>query len=788
MANPLLEIGTILPPLLEQQISPPYRIIMRHLNYLQKWREYLLWVWTDDLDDNTNRANIQQSVDELISTILLIDFVGRSYPTAIPTIEQILKIVRRPTAFSLCEVVYNQISCKLLKAIFNPNHWNISMMEPKKDIEFSSLADISESIETTYSSRMPITLLGDFYQLCLDRPVADKTIHKKASDRHGKGVYYTPAPLVDYLVFHTLKNVFCKLEPKQIHHLRVLDPSCGCGVFLIATARFILRWLKDKYTNNKEWPRFCLQKSLELFESMIYGTDIDERAIHWARRLLLLTVWDFYINNNISKNDIRDLRIPIFDKNIVCKDFLDDRSLKNDTFNVIVGGPPFVRVQELYKSDPEKVDNYKCNFKTAKNGQFDLYMLFIEKAIELLVDQGYLSMSVSNTFLRSESGRTLRKLIAEKCTVNEIVEFEDSKLYPNALVQIAAITLQKTIAGNTTKHVFVKGRGGLRRKLSRIDKHDDNTFLQTRSLPVAACASENWNLRSESEVNLLHKIESIGIPLGELPIRICFGAATGADKIFMLRNSDYLNSKTMLAESRFLDDVFVFESTILRPILRGRNVKGYTTPESETLCIFPYDETGKLLTENVLQTNFPFTYKYLKSCQSYLGSRKLKAGQSWYSFRNESISQFIQCPKIVASVVSSGRGFALDQHQHLFCNNSVILIYPDENIINSYFLLAVLNSNVFWTWAQHRMPTLGLGWRSYRVSIFRKFPIPVPLDDKDNQLFESVINLAGKLLKTKPNNQDRASILSAIDNKVCELYGISQSELIIGSNSSDANG
>jgi len=71
-------------------------------------------------------------------------------------------------------------------------------------------------------------------------------------------------------------------------------------------------------------------------------------------------------------------------------DFLEERTLKNKGFHVIIGGPPFVRVQEFYKSYPAKVDNYKSNFRTAKNGQFDLYMLFIEKAIELLADQGYL--------------------------------------------------------------------------------------------------------------------------------------------------------------------------------------------------------------------------------------------------------------------------------------------------------------------------------------------------------------------------------------------------------------
>lgn len=389
MTSALLKCESFVPPLLEQQITPPYKIVARHLDYLQKWREYLLWVWIKDLDEDVDRVCIQQSVDELISTILLIDFIGQSYPMAIPFLEEILKIVNKPTAFSLCEAICNRVSCKLLKAVFNPDCLNDTMIEPSKDVELSSLTNFSEAIGALYGSRMPITLLGDFYQLCLDRPVADKRIHKNGTDRRNKGVYYTPAALVDYLVFHTLTKAFRKLEPEQIQSLRILDPSCGCGAFLIASIRFILKWFKDNYNNDKKSPYLSSQESFELLESMIYGTDIDERAIHWTRRLLLLTVWDFYINNGVTKNDIRNLRIPTLEENIVCKDFLEGPSLKNEAFHVIIGGPPFVRVQELYKSDPAKVDNYKRNFKTAKNGQFDLYMLFIEKAIELLADRGY---------------------------------------------------------------------------------------------------------------------------------------------------------------------------------------------------------------------------------------------------------------------------------------------------------------------------------------------------------------------------------------------------------------
>ncbi len=765
MADSLLKFGATLPPLLEQQISLPYRIVVRHLDYLQKWREYLLQTWTGDTDKYTDKINVQRAIDELISTILLIDFVRQSNPMMIPTVEEVLKIINKPTAFHLCDAVCNRVSCKLLKAIFNPNHLASPVIESLENVELSSLSNITDVVDALYGSRMPITIFGDFHQLCLEHPVADKTVRKKSLDRRGKGIYYTPAALVDYLVFNIFKKIFHKLAPEQIKHLRILDPSCGCGVFLIASFRFILEWLKTS-------SYLSFQESFELLETMIHGTDTDERAVHWTRKLLLLTVWDFYVHKGVSNDDIRNLRTPNLEKNIACRDFLEEQSLKNEVFHIIIGGPPFVRVQQLYKSDAAKVINYKQSFRTAKPGQFDLYMIFIEKAIELLADQGYLGVSVSNTFLRSGSGRALRKLIAEKCAVNEIVEFEDNKLYPNALNQITAIMLHKTVKKDTARYVFVKGKGGLRRKVSGIGQHNNTAFLRFWNLPAKAFASDDWNLKSESETNLLHKIESVGTPLGKLSIHIHFGTATGADKVFLLKNADYLDSKMVLAESRFLNDVFAFESSILRPILRGRHIKGYTAPESKTLCIFPYDETGNIIAEDMLQTKFPCTYRYLKHCQSYLSSRKLKHDQPWYAFRSEYVSDVIRGPKIVASVVNSSCGFTLDQCQRFFCNNSVILIRPDEKSVNPYFLLAVLNSKVFRTWAQHRMPTLGLGWRSYRVSVLNKFPLPT----SNNQLIGDVAYLAARLLNEKLSERDWMSTLSSIDNIVSELYGISQTD------------
>lgn len=779
MVNSFLKIGTILPPLLDRQISPPYGIVARHLDYLQKWREYLLRIWYDDSNKGIDKTHMQKAVDDLILTILLIDFVKQSETTAIPSFEELLKTINKPTAHNLCEAVRNQISCRLLKHIFCLDRFSNTDIEPHKNINWSSLIHISEAADAFYGSQMPITIFGDFYQLCIDRPIADRKIREKDSQRHTKGIHYTPAPLVDYLVLQTLNRAFHKLKPVQVQQLRILDPSCGCGAFLTAAFRYILIWFKCEYSSKRQLLRLNPQKTLELLRSMIFGTDIDDRATQWTRKLLLLMAWDYCLNSAVSKSDIQNLNIPDLKENIVCKDFLkthqDDckkSPLMDKSFDIIIGGPPFVRIRELYKSNPELVNDYKRRFITARTGQFDLYMPFIEKSIKLLSDEDHLGMSVSSSFLRSQSGRNLRKLVANTCKVREIIEFEDSNLYPNANIPITLLQLHKTSEKYITKHICLKGKGGLRRKLSNVNKQD-NMCIEAFKLPATACTSANWILESKTKTSLLSEIESDGIPLGKLPIRIRFGIATGADDVFLLRNVEDLNSQLVLAESRCLNDIFVFESLALRPILRGRHIKGYFPAVPQTLCIFPYNDNRKIIAEDILSTKFPRVYRHLNSCRKKLSSRKLKNGQPWYAFRSAEIFQIMQSQKLVASVVNSGGGFALDEHGHILCNNSVVTLYPDISTIDIYFLLGVLNSSVFKVWSQHRMPKLGSGWYSYRLNIMRKFPLPTSQSRKKQDLCSKIADLTRVLLSGGSDKDNYSNIISSIDNKVIELYDVS---------------
>jgi hypothetical protein len=131
------------------------------------------------------------------------------------------------------------------------------------------------------------------------------------------------------------------------------------------------------------------------------GSDIDPCAVEWTIRLLFLTVWESCLADGIQPACESGLRMPDLRKNIVCCDFLDDSGEQAEALapwkdrkpNAIVGAPPFVRIQDLHRTQPHRVLRYREIYRTARSGQFDLYMLFMEKAIELLADGGRLGLS-----------------------------------------------------------------------------------------------------------------------------------------------------------------------------------------------------------------------------------------------------------------------------------------------------------------------------------------------------------------------------------------------------------
>lgn len=434
-----------------------------------------------------------------------------------------------------------------------------------------------------------------------------------------------------------------------------------------------------------------------------------------------------------------------------------------------MGGPPFVRLQQMRRSNPAAVAHYQQVFRTARSGQFDLYMLFMERAIDLLAPDGWLGFSVSNTFLRSETGRALRRLISQRCQVHDVIEFEDPKIYPDAVIQICLVLLQKTGARQDGRHVWIRGEVQLGQKLAALASATEHTSVEMRALAPEVLRSDRWVFQSAEETDLLTRIEALGEPLNGLAVHVGQGIVTGADDVFLLRKLQEEKDDKTLVEQRETGRRFWIETAILRPIIRNRDICGYAKPSPSTLCLVPYDQVRRILNEETLQREFPHAHRYLLSSKGLLATARRKRLEAWYAFTSVAGFRFSGHARVIGGLITSGGDMTILDIAGILCHSGVLVLAITKLLIDPYYLLGVCNSSVFWTLVQHQMPTMGVGRHTLRLERLRRFPLVVP-DLRNQALIEKITTEARKLVHEVLLVSERAALKANIDCLMRQLY------------------
>ena len=180
-------------------------------------------------------------------------------------------------------------------------------------------------------SIIPVEFISNVYELFIGK-----------NQQESKGAYYTPLFLVDYILSQTVEKRFNEQKSKYL--CRVLDPSCGSGIFLVETLRKIIEQFRannpDIKTNTAKY-KDALKK---LATQNIFGVDKDRSAVNVAIFSIYLTLLDYQ-----SPSDIETFKFPIlFGKNFFSYDFFDEEAefnkvFKSIEFDYILGNPPWKR-------------------------------------------------------------------------------------------------------------------------------------------------------------------------------------------------------------------------------------------------------------------------------------------------------------------------------------------------------------------------------------------------------------------------------------------------------------
>ncbi len=597
------------------------------------------------------------------------------------------------------------------------------------------------------------------------------------------GIYYTPEFLVDHLVRSTLGE---KLKgcgtPEEALKIRVLDPACGSGTFLVRALEEFREWFEGREKENGSSETDSMPFLHSVVESCIYGIDIDPRAVQLAELNIFLRIAD--ASRQLPKPNIIERNSLVWDGDIK-NSFRFERDFplahEQGGFDVVITNPPWekwkpdsqeffeqfhegfksLQVQKAKKAMAEmlksrtavrhqweaKLSEYRMysdifrstyQFQSAEaggrkvSGDIDLYKLFTERAYHLLKDGGIAGLVVPSGVYTDLGAKGLRSMLFDRCELKSLYSFENRghAIFPDVHASFKP-TLLVFKKGRKTESFpsgfFLYAESDLQRATENPTIIDVN-FVR-RSSPTSWSILE---IKSPMDNEIIRKLLTYP-PLGQ--------KIAGTWSITISRGFD------MTEKSRLFKQGTLFGV----PMLEGKNIHHFTHKWKEA-------PTPR--------------YKILeKDIEANLKSDKIYHKNYWMAYRL--IGRSTDNRTFISTIVPPG----------YVCGHSIAIVrLPD--LIHLCFLVGVMNSFVADYFIRQKV--------SANITMFNFLETPVPRLSSGPE-FEAVVQKVAQLvcvtdefselkketgIKYGLNGEmDRELARAQLDCMVAKIYGVTKDEL-----------
>jgi len=646
-------------------------------------------------------------------------------------------------------------------------------------------------------------ILGRIYERFLGSKIRltdnhQAKVEEKPEVRHAGGVYYTPQYIVDYIVENTVGVKIKDKTPEEIEAVKICDPACGSGSFLLGAFQYLIEYHREWYakanqtaqkkykddffTNAENEIQLTLKKKTEILENNIFGVDIDREATEVAIMSLYLKILDEGYDKGQAELFMRGHILPDMMNNIKCgnsligTDFynqgdldLDDDNLnkvncfdwdgkdgfaeifKNGGFDVVIGNPPYVNAKtlvELFKNERNYLSN-SSRFKSLYL-KWDLYIAFIEKSIHLLNESGYFSMIIPYPFLNQNYGTMLRKDILENHKLISILDLSNRKIFKDAVVTNIVLTVQKNCVTDKIQINKIDDTNNIIFKAFDIEKENiyqpDNDF-------------SGWNIANKIQINIdFSKCHLLG--------DICF-----------ISKGMVLNADERKAKGKFV------KKDLINKVKTKVHPKKYT--EGKYIDRYKINETYYLewntnrVPAKISRPTFPELYENPKILINKLGIVKAVYDKSK-----------IYCDQTIRIAVL---WYHLKNVQNNSINKYITKARADlEKLSRQYnelFLLGIINSKMGFYLLNHIRGEKNI---DINPEYLKQIPIPVlDLSQKpDKTKHDNLVSLVDKMLDLKQKEAAELSdhlktvitrqidaVDKAIDTAVYELYNLTEEEI-----------
>ena len=591
-----------------------------------------------------------------------------------------------------------------------------------------------------FASEISVNILGHIFEQSLnDLEEITANIHgdsfdKTKSQRKKDGIFYTPEFITKFIVSKTLGEI-CKpkreiLEnltlPKNkdkltknekinknkfyeykdfLLNLKILDPACGSGAFLNEAMNFLIN--EHKFCDDLRNQIYGYELGLydvetAVLEKNLYGVDINQTAAEIAK----LSLW--------LRSAQVGRKLTNLSNNIKTANSLLDFPFKDIKFGAVIGNPPYVRQERIKDQKPFLEKIYEIY-----NGTADLYAYFYELGIKNLKESGYLGFICSNKFFRAKYGENLREFLLKNTSFKSIVDFNEIKIFEDATVDSAITVFKKEINQNNEF------------KFSTNLDEKPNSILQS------SLDKTTFSFLNNTEISIKLKLEKKGTPLKSWDIQIYRGILTGLNEAFIIdtkTRDELLNSCQNLDEKEKT-------SNLIKPILRGRDIKRYSYEWANLWLINTHNGYDEFSFIDI--NEYPTLKNYLDKFEPKLSKRADK-GKTPYNLRNCAYLGEFEKDKIVYPCIMA------TEPRFTYTNDNFYVVAPG-NIITAKtqilkYVNLLLNSKLIYFSLKSFYMGGGINGE-LKTNNLERLPIPQIPADKMSE-FE---NLANELLNLNKN-------------------------------------
>ena len=493
---------------------------------------------------------------------------------------------------------------------------------------------------------------------------------------------------------------------------------------------------------------------------------IQQQLSMWNERVLPTLDGNIRNGNSIVDNDFYESKID-FNEEKRIKPFSWQKEFSpvflEGGFDIVIGNPPYIRLQGLQESQPAVVNYVKSKFKAARSGNFDLYVLFDELGLNLLKNNGLLGFIQPHKFIQANFGKGIRDYISTTGSLKEIVHFGSEQVFNEVTTYTCLLFLQK----GWNKKVEIK-------QVNNLFEFSHNFKISKTFSVSPPKVSDKWNLFSESDNEIFLKLNK-NRRLGDVTKKIFVGLQTSSDKIYVLEKIKE-KENTVICFSKSLESEIEIEKGLIKPFLLGKDIKRFSPLVPKHYVVFPYhieENSPKLMSQDYILRHFPKGWDYILLNRKGLENRekgKMK-GENFYAYiypKNLSSFEYL---KICTPDIASIPNFTIDRSKSYYHTTTVYsLIFNQDIKEDYYYLIGILNSKIMWYFLKETGNVLRGNFFRFKTEYLKPFPIKL-IDFKNksevkiyNDLIQDVKDLF--FLNSELSNYNLENQKNQIMNKI----------------------